>query len=456
MSNSTQIEQFEDAMLTTAATPENVAAGLEASGCALGLMAYLWGYPLVRMERVARQYTMVEDPKPPTSYRAPLNQIGWAQSLATPVALDMPTGNNDTFYMSSIVQLDEPFVLSVPDTNDRYYVVDVFNMWQELEHYIGRRTTGTKAGTYALVPPKWKGELPSGVDRLDNSTSKIWLWGRLRLSQGEDAAAVLALQEQFKLVPLSLYGKADAVPHEVTLEPLPSIAGKEFGFFEHLAFALKSNDIKEVDKALFGQFAAIGLTKEGFKADSLSEAVKVGLRRALADAPKAASAAFALTATKRNGWDWVTGLDNFGYNYTLRAVVAGPYLGGQGEQEAMYPIRYTDREGQPLNGKNNYVLKFNGEPPVDAFWSLTVYDAETKMLIVNPDKRYKVGSDTPGLLRNPDGSFELYLQHQKPKGSRAANWAPTPEGNFYTILRLYQPRPEVLDGSYLLPTVMKA
>jgi hypothetical protein len=142
-------ETFEDKLVSTPGTPEVIAKGLEEDGYQLGISVYTWGYPLVRMERVIREYTTVPSPKPATSYRAPLNQIGWATELATPEAKDMPTANNDTFYMSAVVRLDQPYILSVPDTHDRYYVINVFNMWQELEHYIGRRTTGTTAARYA-------------------------------------------------------------------------------------------------------------------------------------------------------------------------------------------------------------------------------------------------------------------------------------------------------------------
>jgi hypothetical protein len=234
-------EDTPDALLTTTVTPAVLAQGAEADAYAQGIQAYVWGYPLVRMERVARQYTEVPANNPPTSYRAPLNEIGWARGLATAASKDMPTSNNDTFYMSAIVDLTEPYILSVPDAQDRYYVVDVFNMWQELEHYIGRRTTGTKAGNFALVPPGWKCELPAGVTRLDVATDKIWLWGRLRLTQGEDKAPVLALQKEFRLTPLSAFGKADAKPRTASLQPLPDIANDELGFFTELGAAVKAS-----------------------------------------------------------------------------------------------------------------------------------------------------------------------------------------------------------------------
>ena len=355
-------QQYPDTLLTTPGTPEVVEKGLEADGYSLGILAYNWGYPLVRMERVAREYTDVPSPKPPTSYRSPLNQIGWARELASPDSRDMPTANNDTAYMSSIVKLDEPYILSVPDTEDRYYVVDVFNMWQELEHYIGRRTTGTKAGKFAIVPPGWEGELPSDTTRLDVKTDKVWLWGRIRIAQGEPLEPIHKLQDQFKLTPLSGSESKDA-----KLEPLPAIGDEPLGFFKHLAFALQSNQVPASDTALFAQFSRIGLTEDGFDPSVMSEETQKGLLRGLANAPAVAISSFASTASKREGWDWVTGLDSFGFNYPLRAMIAGPYLGGNGEKEAMYPIRYTDSKGAPLSGTNKYVIKFKKAPPVDAF-----------------------------------------------------------------------------------------
>ncbi len=147
------------------------------------------------------------------------------------------------------------------------------------------------------------------------------------------------------------------------------------------------------------------------------------------------------------------GLDDFGYMYPLRALIAGPYLGGQGEKEAMYPLRATDSKGGQLDGSKKYVIHFSKAPPVNAFWSLTVYNAADKMLVDNPIQRYKLGTDTKGLKVNADGTFDVPLQSAKPDGEFAANWLPTPSGPFYMILRLYQPKDEVLAGKYELPQV---
>jgi hypothetical protein len=442
-----------DALLSMPTSQENIVAGLEADAYANGINAYVWGYPLVRMERVMRDYSSVPSPRPATSYRAPLNQLGWAQALATPAAKDMPTANNDTLYLSAVVQLDEPYVLHVPDTADRYYVVDVFNMWQELEHYVGRRTTGTAAGDYVLVPPGWQGTLPEGLKRLDVSTKKVWLWGRLHVKDGEDLAPLHALQQQFTLRPLSQRDNRDYQPKAQALAPLPAASDDGLDFFRELAAALKDNPPAPRDEALFAQFARFGLTAKGFDPARLSPPQKAGLLRALADGPKVAVSALATAATQRNGWAWATGLDHFGTNYPLRALVSGPYLGGQGEKEAMYPLRSTDAKGEQLSGAKRYVLRFKSAPPVDAFWSLTVYNAVDKMLVDNPIARYKLGSDTRGLKVRADGSFEVPLQADKPEGEFAANWLPAPKGPFYMILRLYQPKGQVLEGKYELPQV---
>jgi hypothetical protein len=439
----------DDALLTTPATPEVIARGLEADGYQLGVSAYTWGYPLVRMERVVRSYSDVSSGVPATSYRASVNKIGWARELATPSAKDMPTANNDTFYMSAVVDLDEPYVLSVPDTADRYYVVNVFNMWQELEHYIGRRTTGTKAARYVLVPPGWTGAVPADATRLDVSTKKVWLWGRLRIAQGELADPVLALQKKFTLEPVSGNSKSPELPS------LPSTAGDDLGFFKQLAFALKSNAVRPADEALFAQFARMGVIKEGFDESKLSPEMQRGLAHALADGPAVAISSFASTATVRNGWNWVTGLDSFGFNYPLRAMIAGPYLGGNGEREAMYPIRYTDADSQTLNGANKYVVKLDKEPPVDGFWSLTMYNAADKMLVENPIGRYKVGTDTNGLKKATDGSITIAVQNEQPDPATDVNWLPAPKGDFYVILRLYQPTVAILDGTYQLPQMTR-
>jgi len=218
---------------------------------------------------------------------------------------------------------------------------------------------------------------------------------------------------------------------------------------------MSQSRLKPADEALFAQFARMGLTKEGFDESKLSPEMRRGLLRGLADAPAVVVSSFASTASVRNGWNWVTGLDNFGFNYPLRAMIAGPYLGGNGEREAMYPIRYTDSDGKILNGSNKYVVKLDREPPVNRFWSLTMYNAADKMLVENPIQRYKVGTDTQGLKKGTDGSITIAVQNEQPAEATDVNWLPAPKGDFYVILRLYQPSDAIFDGTYQLPQMTR-
>ena len=339
-------DDYPDALLTTPVMPEILAQGAEADAYAQGIQAYVWGYPLVRMERVARQYTDVPANNPPTSYRAPLNEIGWARELATAASKDMPTSNNDTFYMSAIVDLTEPLSSRFPTRTTAIMSSTSSTCGRSSSITLAAARRARAAGNFALVPPGWKGELPAGVTRLDVATDKIWLWGRLRLTQGEAVAPVLALQKEFRLTPLSAFGRADAKPQTAAAPAAARHRGDEFGFFTQLGAAVKANAIKPADEALFAQFARIGLTRDGFDPSKLDAARRKGLMRALQDGPSVAISAFQSAAVQRNGWSWATGLDDFGFDYPLRALVSGPYLGGQGEKEAMYPLRYTDSAGK--------------------------------------------------------------------------------------------------------------
>jgi hypothetical protein len=299
-----------------------------------------------------------------------------------------------------------------------------------------------------VLPPEPAGQRDANTLETRNGRKVV----RSRVSAGADKAPVLALQKQFALVPLSLFGKAESAPAGAHLPRLPAIDGDELGFFTQLGAALNDNAVQPADHALFAQFARIGLTAAGFDASKLSPHARQGLTRALQDGPAAAVSAMVTAATQRNGWTWAVGLDSFGFNYPLRALVARPYHGGNGEKEAMYPLRYTDSKGQLLSGTHSYTLRFDHAPPVDAFWSLTVYNAQDMLLVANPIGRYKVGSDTPGLVTAADGSITVSAQHPAP--AESANWLPTPERPFYLVLRLYQLKAEVLDGTYNLPDVV--
>lgn len=449
------IAQQDDPIISVAPSAEIGVQGDYLDAKAIGTLAYEWGYSMVRMEQAMRDYINVPNPKPKTSYRAPLNQIGWAKRLPTAKDKDMPTANNDTYYMSAVVDLTEPYILETPDTDGRYYVVNVFDMYHNLTEYIGKRNTGTKAQKVALVPPGWIGNLPKDITKkVAVKTQKVWLWGRVHVLEGEDVSKVHVLQDSFVLKSLSEYqGKKNFVKTS-SLPIMPKYAVSDsLRFYKYLAFAMSQNQVLKEDKSLVGQFERIGIKDGKFNEESLSPSRLKGLKEAALDGPLAILASMYSSSYINNGWNVALKLDNFGYDYSFRSLIAGPYLGGQGEKEAMYPIRFTDSNNNPVSGINSYTIHFDQEPPVNSFWSLTLYDANNKLFYDNILNRYKFSTESKGLNKNEDGSFEILIQNKKPEN--LDNWLPAPKGGFYLILRMYEPDQTVIDLEYKLPQLNK-
>ncbi|KGY14016.1 hypothetical protein NM22_00720 [Vibrio tubiashii] len=422
----------------------------------LGVSAYLWGSTLVRMEQISRQYTNVSQPQADTSYRGPLNEFGHARRLSTPADTDMPTANRDTLYSSAVLDVSqEPIVLEVPAITDRYYVINMFDMWHNLFQYVGTRETGSLEKQFLIVPPGWKTKqaIPRELNVIEAPTSKVWLWGRTQVMDEQDYAKAHAIQDQYKLTPLSEYitGKPSNIQPE--LSPRPGSASDPLHFYAELGAYLADNPLDERQKAMVGQFKKIGLTEDGFDASKLSEATKQALVNAIDEGKKIVMAQQANPANleMKDGWVYTFALDAFGDDNAMRSLIAHPYLGGQGPKEAIYPMAAMDAKGQPLTGNKKYTMMFDQEPPVGAFWSVTVYDAQSKMLVDNPIDRYAI-SNLSALNKNTDGSFTLHLSHQAPADkSLHDNWLPTPEGRFYVLTRLYIPGKEVLNMEWTVP-----
>ncbi|ELM6646706.1 DUF1254 domain-containing protein [Vibrio vulnificus] len=436
---------------------QQISQALNTESYTLGVNAYLWGSTLVRLEQVSRQYTDLSSPQAPTSYRAPLNQFGHARQLPGPADTDMPTANQDTLYSSAILDLSQgPMVLSVPEVTDRYYVIDLFDMWHNLFKYVGTRATGSQAHQYLIVPPGWEKpqDLPYELIVVEAPTSKVWLWGRTQVFGEQDYPAVHAIQDQYTLTPLAVYqGKAK----KVVTKPLAKRPGEDddpLRFFVELGEYLKTNPVDERQQALLGQFAKIGLTKHGFNREQLSPQTQQMLAKAIKDGENIANAQVANPANviNKNGWNYAFVLEQFGDDNALRSMIAHPYLGGQGAIEALYPMAYTDAQGQPLTGSNDYTMHFEQEPPVGAFWSVTVYDAQSKMLVENDLHRYALNSQS-SLQKNADGSFDLIFSQQKPDGAKQSNWLATPQGGFYVITRLYIPSKSILEMTWTVPAI---
>ncbi|MCE2572382.1 DUF1254 domain-containing protein [Motilimonas eburnea] len=422
----------------------------------LGLSAYLWGSTLVRMEQISRQYTDVSESQADTSYRGPLNKFGHARRLSTPDDTDMPTANRDTLYSSAVLDISlEPIVLEVPAVTDRYYVINMFDMWHNLFQYVGTRETGSLAKQFLIVPPGWQPNqnIPRELSVIEAPTTKVWLWGRTQVMGEHDYVKAHGVQDQYKLTPLGEYITGQPSKVEPALSPRPGLASDPLRFYVELGAYLADNPVNERQKAMLGQFAKIGLTEQGFDASKLSDATKKALVNALKEGRKIVMAQQANPANleMKDGWVYTFALDTFGDDNAMRSLIAHPYLGGQGPKEAIYPMAAVDAKGNPLTGANDYVMTFDQEPPVGSFWSVTVYDSQSKMLVDNPIDRYSI-SNLSDLTKNADGSFSLHLSHQEPQNkTQINNWLPTPKGRFYVLTRLYIPGKEILNMDWTVP-----
>ncbi len=423
----------------------------------IGVQAYIYGLAPVIMERTEKTFTTSSGPA-----HAPVNQFGHVTHLATSNDTIIVTPNSDTLYSSAWLELGEgPIVLHVPDTKGRYYVMQLLDAYTNSFNSIGRRTTGTGEGDFAIVGPGWNGSLPPEVKKIQSPTNTVWIVGRILVNGTSDVSNVTALQDQFKLTPLSQYGKTPVGNNTRSLAEFKKYSPSanvqaNLTFFEDLRVALKNNPPPAGEAALMAVFDGIGLgNNETPYGNSLDPAVAAGLARAIKDGDMIVKDAWTMSSgNNNNGWTMKTNIGTYGYDYLTRAAVAEGGLAANVPQEAVYPKATADSNGRVLNGANKYVMHFakGNLPPVDAFWSLTVYNATNYMLVANPIDRYAVGDRTPGLVYGADGSLDIYIQHDAPAG-KESNWLPAPDGDFYLILRMYQPKQEVLNGTYQIPPV---
>jgi len=447
-------------------TPPAQPAGLsEAEAREIGIDAYVYGYPLVTMEMTCRVMTNVAAPE---ATRAPMGQLVRTREYPDASYRDVTAPNADTLY--TIVWLDvgkEPWVLSIPDMHDRYFLFPMLDGWTDVFQVPGKRTTGTGAQKYAITGPGWKGTLPDGVTEYKSPTSTVWILGRIYCTgTPDDFKAVHELQDQCTVVPLSSYGKPYTPPeHKVD----PSIDMKTAvrdqvnrmdaaSYFKLLAALMKDNPPAAEDAPLIAKLAKIGLVPgQDFDASKLDPAVVKGLQ----DVPKLGIAKimgyFKEAGKLINGWTFSTKTGLYGTDYLNRALITAFGLGANRPQDAIYPTSEVDADGKPYDGANKYYLHFDkGQmPPVDGFWSLTMYNAEY-FFVANPLNRYNVGSRNK-FKENADGSVDLYIQHENPGPAKEANWLPAPAGKFVLMLRLYWPKesnPSIIDGSWKIPPVV--
>ena len=431
-------------------------AAADAELAKIGEEAVAYGLPLMVAELTRRVSTNVAAPEP--NAHAPMNQFGHMAKYPTAADKDIVRMNVDTLYSFAFLDLTkEPMVLSVPDTKGRYYLMPLIDMWTNVFASPGKRTTGTKAGNFLISGPGWSGTVPTGMTEYKSPTSMVMIGGRTQANGPADYAAVHALQAQYKLTPLSAWGKpykapAGTVDAGIDMSPPADQIAKMNAatYFQTLASLLEVTPPPAADAPAVAQLAKIGLVPgQDFdlaKADpDVAKALDGVVQKTMAKLQEAAKTA----GTPVNGWNSLPkNIANFGTDYGTRAVVALIGFGANIVEDAIYPSAFVDGDGQPLNGANKYTLHFDkGQtPPSNAFWSLTMYNAQS-FFVDNPLNRYNIAAWMP-LKYNKDGSLDLYIQHESPGKANEANWLPAPDGDFNITDRIYWPKPEALDGTW--------
>jgi hypothetical protein len=431
---------------------------------------FIYGLPIVMNYAVMYEYAVDRNSG---QFKAPFNQLKNEPNVYTYKDTAIITPNSDTPY--SFVWMDlraEPVVLSVPAIDrKRYYSVMLCDGNTYNYGYIGSRATGSEAGDYMVVGPDWQGATPPGIKKVFRSSTQLSLAGfRTQLFNPDDLDNVKKVQDGYKARTLSAYLN-QAPPAPAPAIDFPKI-DKELvktNFFEYLDFALQFAPAQDNEKDIRAQLARIGVGPgKTFAFKDLSPEDKLEIALGMKEGERKIDDGVANAGKAINGWR-VSGLpgDSAHYNgdWLKRAVAAKAGIYGNDPVEATYPLTRVDSEGQTLDGsKHNYTLTFppGQQPPVNAFWSLTMYDGKTQLLIENPINRYLINSPMlPGMTKNPDGSLTLYIQNKSPGADKEANWLPAPDGPIYLVMRLYWPTttpPSVLpagEGTWQPPGVKR-
>lgn len=428
--------------------------------------AYIFGYPLVTMEMTRRVSTNLARPE---GARAPMGQFANLREYPTAAYRDVTAPNADTLYSVAWLDLaDEPWVLHVPDEHGRYYLMPMLNGWTDVFADPGTRTTGTGAGDFAIAGPAWKGTLPPGVTLLRSSTNLVWVLGRTYCAgTPEDYAAVHAIQDQYRVFPLSTWGKPYSPPpgqvdpgidmKRAPREQVESMAPASY--FTLLASLMKKNPPDAADAPALARYRSIGLV-----AGQDFDPTKLRAIPGVEDVPKLAveriMGHFREGGENLNGWVFFKPAGRYGTDYVQRAIITRLGLGCNLLEDAVYPTALTDTSGRTFDGAGNrYVIRFpKGEmPPARAFWSITMYDAEY-FFVANPLQRYTLSSRN-ALKADADGSVALYVQADTPGPDRESNWLPAPKAPFVLMMRMYWPEaapPSILDGTWKPPVVERA
>jgi len=424
---------------------------------AIAKEAYIYGFPLVDSYRILYSYFVDRnDPE----FKAAWNETIFNNArVFTPEDVAMQTPNSDTPYSQLGLDLrTEPMVLSMPAVEKgRYYTAQINDLYTFISGYIGSRTTGNDAGDFMLSGPNWKGETPKGIKAVIScETELVFVFYRTQLFSPDDIKNVKKVQSGYKVQPLSVFLGKPGLTQAPKSDFMKPISAEEertsLEFFNELNFVLQFCPTHPSEKELMVRFAKLSIGRDQtFDADSFSHEIRQSIEDGRADAWHDLD-----ELAKRGAAGEISSADLVGsreylknnYLYRARATISG--IWGNAKEEAIYPIYI----GPQFIGKNHYTLRFapNQLPPVNAFWSLTMYNLPARLLVANPINRYLINSPMlPNLKKDADGGFTLYIQHDSPGKDKESNWLPAPEGPFLMVMRLYWPKPEVLDGRWKQP-----
>ena len=429
----------------------------------IAIEAYFYAYPMVTMD-VTRQISTNCETASVAQMCAPVNQFAHVPAFPDATFTDVVRPNADTLYSTLWFDVtQEPLVIHIPDSDGRYYLLPMLDMWSDVFACPGKRTTGTDEQTIAIVGPEWNGELPTGLDLYQSPTGMGWIIGRTQANGKLDFSNVHKFQADLSAVPLSAW-RTDYTPLPAKVDPSVSKepptrqvedmnAGQFFGRFAELT---KINPPHAHDYPICSRMRRLGLEPgRTFDFEAASPRVRSALQRALPIAQQRLKGGLNSTGTIVNNWGMILSpIGTYGADYYRRALIAYGGLGANVIEDAIYPTAYVDIDGKPFESEKKYVVNFSKDqlPPVRAFWSLTMYN-DQQAFADNPINRYAIG-DRDSLRFNEDGSLTLYIQRDSPGKEKESNWLPTPKsGGFSMNLRLYWPKASALNGTWKPPAV---
>lgn len=436
----------------------------------IGIDAFIYGYSLITTEVTRVQMSNVDRVE---GLHAPMGRFINVQRYPPADFRGVSAPNADTLYSLAWVDLSgEPMVFSHPNMGDRYYMFEMVDLWMTAFNTPSARTSGGKAATYLLTGPGWKGEVPEGMKQIPVETRYMVILGRTYADgREEDYKIVNTLQEQYKLLPLSAWDKSftyKAPPvnpnpgFSMTEKPQAVINAMDTSTYFNMMARLMCKDAPPApeDGPILKKMAKIGIEPcKPFDMSKLDPAVQAALKDVGQTAMKRINENQKNMGRMVNGWTISEGLGLYGTDYLKRATVAAFGWPANRGEDAIYPYTFVDAEGKKLTGANKYTLTFpKGEtPPVNGFWSITMYEIDNGWWFVpNALNKFTV-SPRNDLTYNPDGSLTLLFQNESPGKDKEANWLPTPKDEFLLMMRMYWPKekaPSILDGTWKPPAVM--